>query len=71
MVNLLGGREGLYVILHGDDEKSRAMLQGVSQIIVPFDATDNSFEVKRIRFIHSLVLGLQRILSMRDVYGYG
>ena len=58
--NLLGGRQGLYVILHGDDNKAREISFGTSQIIVPFFSNNNKFENKRIRFIHSLVLGLQR-----------
>ena len=53
---LLGGRQGLYVILHGDDNKAREISYGTSQIIIPLFSNDNKFENKRIRFIHSLVL---------------
>jgi len=55
---LLGGRENLFVILHGGDATARAMLEGVSQINVPLFIGDAAFEKRRMRFIHSFAAGL-------------
>ncbi len=57
---LLGGREHLYVILHGDDPIARDMLSGVSQVVVPYFPGDSSFERRRMRLVHRFAAGLQQ-----------
>ena len=57
---LLGGREHLYVILHGDDPVARDMQSGVSQIVIPHFPGDGAFERRRMRLVHRFTAGLQQ-----------